>query len=96
MNYFRYLAEEALNLDPIKNAGANAGQSQINTIVNIVFGIAGSLALLFIVIGGLRYVLSQGDPNAVATAKNTVIYALVGLVVTITAYGIVAFVINHI
>ncbi len=75
---------------------AAAGQGQINTIVDIAFSVAGALALLFIIIGGLRYIFSAGDPQAASQAKNTVIYALVGLVVTILAYSIVRFVAKHI
>ena len=95
MNLLERLAVSNINLNPVKNAGAPAGQDQIDIILNIVFGIAGSLALLFIVIGGLRFILSQGDPNGVAQGKNTIIYALVGLVVTLTAYSIVTFVLNN-
>lgn len=95
MNIFERFALSEIDLDPVKKAGAPATQNQINDVVNIVFAIAGSLALLFIIIGGLRFIISQGDPNAVAQAKNTVIYALVGLVIVLTAYGIVAFVLNN-
>lgn len=71
-----------------------AGDDQIKLIVNFIFGLAGAIAFLFVVIGGFRYIISQGDPNAVAQAKNTIIYALVGLVVTVTAYAIVGFVVT--
>lgn len=69
----------------------DAGDAQLALIVNFIFGLAGAIALLFVVIGGLRYIISQGDPNAAAQAKNTILYALVGLVVTVTAYAIVRF-----
>lgn len=71
---------------------AQASPGQIDTIVNIVFSIAGGLALLFVIIGGLRYVISRGDPQSTAQAKNTILFALVGLIVTIMAYAIVRFV----
>lgn len=74
----------------------DAGDAQIQLIVNFVFGLAGALALLFIVLGGLRYIISQGDPNNAAQAKNTIIYALVGLVITVISYGIVRFVVSSI
>jgi hypothetical protein len=57
-----------------------------------VFGIFGAVAFLFIVIGGFRYVISSGDPKNTAKAKNTIIYALVGLVITISADAIVNFI----
>lgn len=88
--------QSAVELDPIKKIGvANPGEGTINSIVNIVFGIAGSLAVLFVVIGGMRYVISRGDPQATAQAKNTILYALIGLIVTIFAFTIVRFVISR-
>lgn len=73
-----------------------AGDDQIKLIVNFIFGLAGALSMLFIVIGGVRYIISQGDPNAVSQAKSTIIYALVGLVITVMAYSIVRFVVGAI
>jgi hypothetical protein len=87
--------ETELDLKPVKNGGVSANESTINSVKNIVFGLAGSLALLFVVIGGFRYILSRGDPNATAQAKNTIIYALVGLIVTVLAYAIVGFAIGN-
>ena len=89
---YLYLAVSDIDIRPIKNGGAAAGQSQLNDIVNIIFGIAGSLAFLFIIIGGLRFVMSEGDPSKASQAKSTIVYALIGLVITLTGYGIVRFV----
>lgn len=85
-----------IDLAPLETAGAEADEGTIVSIKNIIFGLAGSLALLFVVIGGVRYILSRGDPNATAQAKNTIIYAIVGLIVTIMAYAIVGFVVNSV
>lgn len=70
--------------------------STIKTVLSITFGIIGGLALLFVTIGGFRYVISQGDPQAVSKAKNTILYALVGLVVAIAAETIVTFVVGRV
>ncbi len=70
--------------------------NSVQAALNIVFGVAGGIALLIITLAGMRYVLSRGDPQATATAKNTIIYALIGLFVTITAYGIVTFVVTRV
>lgn len=59
----------------------------------IVF-IVGALSVIMVIIGGLRYVLSGGDSNAVSGAKNTVLYALVGLAVAIFSQAIVTFVLS--
>lgn len=86
--------QSEIDLKPVKNAGVEANNGTINSIINIAFSIAGGLALLFVAIGGFRYVISQGDPNATSQAKNTILYALIGLVVTILAYAIVRFVVR--
>ncbi len=85
-----------IDITPVKDAGANADQSTIDRVVNIVFSLAGGLALLFTVIGGLRFILSSGDPQNTARAKNTIIYALVGLLVTMFAFAIVKFVTSRV
>ncbi|MEO6513583.1 MAG: hypothetical protein ABIR37_02725 [Candidatus Saccharimonadales bacterium] len=72
-----------------------AGNATVKLVLGIVFSVVGALALLFITIGGFRYVLSQGDPQATSKAKNTILYALVGLVVAIVAQVIVTFVIGR-
>jgi hypothetical protein len=75
---------------------AAASANKIQMILSIVIGIVGALCLLFITIGGFRYILSQGDPGAIAKAKGTIVYALVGLIVVILAEAIVAFVFGSI
>jgi hypothetical protein len=69
------------------------GNVSIQPILNIVFGIAGSVSLLMVVIGGFRYIISNGDPSGTSQAKDTIIYAIVGLVIVILAYSIVNLVI---
>ncbi len=64
----------------------------IANIANILVFVVGSVSVIMIIIGGLRYVLSQGDTGAVGKAKNTILYAVVGVVVSIVAYAIIQFV----
>lgn len=68
----------------------DAGTAQIHQVLSIVFGIAAALAVLFIVVSGLRFVLAQGNPQEVAKARSTIIYALIGLVIAIAAEAIVS------
>lgn len=72
----------------------NANADTIQTAFNIVLGIAAALCLLIITIAGVQYIVSQGDPQQTAKAKNTIIYAVIGLIIVITAFSLVAFVIN--
>lgn len=64
--------------------------------VNIMLFAIGILAVIMIIWGGIRYVLSGGDSSAISAAKKTILYAVVGLVVAILAYAIVNFVITTI
>lgn len=73
-----------------------AGHSELTNILNIAIGIIAAVSVLFIMIGGLRYILSDGDPQKASRAKNTIIYAVVGLLVAISAEAIVAFALNNI
>lgn len=67
-------------------------QDRLKDIVNIILFVLGAVAVIVIVIGGLRYVLSAGDANAIKGAKDTILYAVVGLIVALLAYAIVNFV----
>ena len=87
-------------------AGANAakgvdqatdlfGQSgMFRTITNVLLYLIGAISVIMLIIGGLRYVVSGGDSTAVQNAKNTILYAIVGIIVAILAYAIVSFVIS--
>lgn len=65
-----------------------------STISSVLLFIVGAIAVIMIVIGGLRYVISGGDATQVQAAKNTILYALVGIIIAILAYAAVNFVIG--
>ncbi len=73
------------------NTDAN---SAVENIVKILLFVLGIIAVIVIIIGGLRYVVSGGDANAVKGAKDMILYAVVGLIVAIMAYAIVSFVVG--
>ncbi len=62
------------------------------TVTNTLVFVVGTVAVLMIIIGGLMYVLSAGDPSSTKKAKDTILYAIIGVVVAILAYAIVKFV----
>jgi hypothetical protein len=51
--------------------------------------------VIMIIVAGLRYVTSNGDPQTASKAKNTIIYAIIGLVIAILSYAIVNFVLSQ-
>lgn len=61
-------------------------------IVSFALGILGGIAIIVIIVAGLMYTISSGDSGKVAAAKNTIIYAVVGLVVAMLAVVIISFV----
>lgn len=63
-------------------------------ITNTILYIVGVIAVIMLIIGGIRYVISGGDAKKVTDAKNTVLYAIIGLVIAVFAYAIVNFVIT--
>jgi hypothetical protein len=66
----------------------------IQTIVKILSFIIGVVAVIMIMVGGFKYITSNGDTNGVANAKSTLIYALVGLAIAILAQFLVGFVLS--
>ena len=63
-------------------------------VTNIILYIVGIIAVIMLIIGGIKYVVSGGDSKKVTDAKNTVLYAIIGLVICFLAFAIVNFVIS--
>jgi hypothetical protein len=61
-------------------------------VTNILLFLVGAISVIMLIIGGIRYVISGGDQNQVTSAKNTILYAIVGIVVAFLAYAAVNFV----
>lgn len=76
----------------------DTGSADINNIIKAILQIlsyiAGIAAVIMIVIGGLKYITSGGDSSSIASAKTTLIYALVGVVIVTLAQGVVFFVLG--
>lgn len=80
---------KAGNQDPI--TGENGLIMKITAILAYVIGF---VAVLMIVLAGMKFVTSNGNPEAVAGARNTIIYALVGLVIAASSQLIVKFILS--
>lgn len=82
-----------LGTDPTcTNGAAKSLTDKIKEIINLFSIIIGIVAVIMIIVSGFRYITSGGDSNNVAAAKNTLLYAVVGLVVAALAQVIVKFV----
>jgi len=67
----------------------------VKNIINGILYVVGILAVVMVIIGGIQYTTSGGDQAAVTKAKNTILYGIVGLVISILAYAIVNFVLKQ-
>ena len=68
----------------------------IVTIVNVVLGLIGLLAAGYLVLGGIRYITSEGDDGKTEQAKNTILYAVIGNIVIGLSAAIVNFIISDV
>lgn len=76
--------------------GTNNINNLITDIVNVFSAVVGIISVIMIIFGGFQYITSGGDSGKVSTAKTTIIYAIVGLVVVAFAQFIVQFVLNKV
>lgn len=91
-----------LNLNNVNNPSGSCnsgGLQRINNIirhfVNVLSAIVGVVAVIMIIIGGFRYITSGGNDTSITSAKNTILYAIVGLIVVALAQVLVHFVLRN-
>jgi hypothetical protein len=86
------------------NVGANDAKpegapedlnAQLTNVTNTLLLAIGFVSVVMLIIGGFRYVLSNGNEKSVTGAKDTILYAIVGLVVALLAFAIVNFVLGR-
>jgi hypothetical protein len=80
-----------INTSQVPDLPTPSTDGVIQQVLTIVFAVIGAFAVLMVTVSGLRYILSTGDPQKTARAKDGIIYSLVGLVVAIMAESIVYF-----
>lgn len=74
----------------------DASPDKLKDALVFVFGIIITVAIIYIIIGGIQLIASQGDPQKIAKARQTILYAVIGLVISISAEFIVLFVLGRI
>ena len=92
------LAKKDAKCNPGDDRDISKGEDSVNrvitSVINIFSVIVGIVAVIMIIIGGFRYIVSGGDSGNVTNAKNTILYALIGLVIVALAQFIVRFVLG--
>ena len=84
--------QDGLNMTKTADTQNTSVNTLIRNVINILLWAIGIVSVIMIIIGGIRYATSNGDSNQVSAAKNTIMYAVIGLVIAIFAYAIVKFV----
>ncbi|NCU37967.1 hypothetical protein EOL96_02820 [Candidatus Saccharibacteria bacterium] len=69
--------------------------TQVLNLVRTALIILGGVSVIMIIIGGIKYTISSGDSATLTSAKNTIIYSIVGLIVAMSATAIITLVINY-
>ena len=85
----------AATTNEMKNKQIDGNNGVIRTVSNILIWVVGIVLVIMIMWSGFKYITAAGDTSKVASAKNSLIYAIVGLIIAILAYAIVNFVIEH-
>lgn len=80
--------------------GGNEATQKVNnlihTVINLLSLVVGIVAVIMIIVGGLRYITSGGSDTGVTGAKNTILYAVIGLIIVALAQLLVRFVLNKV
>ncbi|MNR35559.1 hypothetical protein D3C85_1534130 [compost metagenome] len=77
-----------------KDTKGESVNSIVTPLVNTLLFILGAISVVMIIVSGIRYTTSNGDASAVTSAKNTLMYSIIGLIVAILAFAIVNFVVT--
>lgn len=76
--------------------GGNKIQKTFKTIIEILSAVGGIIAVIMIIVGGIKYMTAGGDSNSISSAKNTVLYSVVGLIIIAFAQVIVRLVLEKV
>ncbi len=79
----------------ICEGGESGVMAVLKTIVTVLLTVGGIISIIVIIIGGIMYSTSSGDQNKITSAKNTILYAIIGLIVSVLAFAIVNYVIGN-
>ena len=85
------LSKEALEAAGCFNNTTNAVPDVVTNVLSVIIGMVGIIAVIFIVIGGIKYMTSAGEPEKIKSAKKTIGYAILGIIISALAFAIVNF-----
>lgn len=91
-----FAASSIPGVTPVTPTGNLDIASVLSTVIYWVLGLSGGIAVLFLILGGLQYITSSGNKDKAEQAKQTILYAVIGLIVIALSFVIVAFVTQNV
>lgn len=88
------ISDPSANCNTVPGEAGTKVDNIISLVINIFSLIVGVVSVIMIIIGGLKYITSGGDSGNITGAKNTILYAIIGLVIVALAQVVVRFVIE--
>ncbi|MDZ7744458.1 MAG: pilin [Candidatus Saccharibacteria bacterium] len=82
-------------VDDLSPGGTPEVESVVATAISLFSLVVGIAAVIMLIIGGFKYIISSGDSNNINSAKNTILYAIIGLVIAALAQVLVRFVLGR-
>ncbi len=76
-------------------ADTGSGTAAIDRVIDLIFYTVGIVAVIVIIVGGIKFITADGDASKIKGARETIMYAVIGLVVALLSYGIVGFIIGR-
>ncbi len=95
MDSLRIIAQK-VDANFVQIPRVNADNATLANILSAAFIAIGGMAVAFLLVGAFKYVISNGDSGEITKAKNTILYAVIGIVVSVSAFTIVQFVLGSI
>ena len=95
-NFLKLLGQISITPEDLDIPKTVVNDSTVPNALQIVFGVMGVIAMLIIAIAGLQFSLSRGNPEKAGKARNAIIYAAIGLGISLVAFSIVRFVIGRV
>lgn len=92
-----YAAVNVINTDNLPDAvkGGPSTSQLLGNVVNILLYVSGIISVIVIIVGGIMYTVSAGNENSTKRAKDAILYAVIGLAISLLAFAIVNFVLKQ-
>lgn len=92
MDILNLLAQVQVHIDGLPQVALD--QASVRNALSTTFAVGGGMATLFLLVGAARYAVAAGDPGQLKQARDTILYSLIGLVVALSGFFIVQFVLG--